>query len=97
MKLIAEGAKPRLRPDTEAGLKGEPLGERFAGHWVQAYYLSRLVAAAGGRLSTEIAENSHRHPGDSAAGLAILAAAIRLLNQRARELASLTSGAAKAL
>jgi len=56
VKLIAEGAKPRLRPDTEAGLKGEPLGERFAGHWVQAYYLSRLVAAAGGRLSTEITE-----------------------------------------
>jgi len=51
VQLVAEGQKARLRPDTEAGLQGAPLGERFAGHWVQAYYLNRLVAAAGGRLT----------------------------------------------
>jgi histidine phosphotransferase ChpT len=53
VSLVAEGAKPMLRPDTEAGLNGSPLGERFAGHWVQAYYLSQLVAAQGGRLATD--------------------------------------------
>jgi len=37
-------------------LKGAPLGERFAGHWVQAYYLSQLVAASGGRLATDVGE-----------------------------------------
>jgi histidine phosphotransferase ChpT len=57
VRLVADGPKPRLRPDTEAGLNGAPLGERFAGHWVQAYYLSRLVAGAGGRISTEIGES----------------------------------------
>jgi histidine phosphotransferase ChpT len=56
VRLVAQGAKPRLRPDTEQGLKGAPLGELFAGHWVQAYYLSQLVAAAGGRLASEIGE-----------------------------------------
>jgi histidine phosphotransferase ChpT len=56
VRLVAEGAKARLRPDTEEGLKGAPLGELFAGHWVQAYYLSQLVAAAGGRLATEIGD-----------------------------------------
>ncbi|HLK24986.1 MAG TPA: histidine phosphotransferase family protein [Caulobacteraceae bacterium] len=56
-RLIAEGAKPRLRPDTEAGLEGAPLEERFAGHWVQAYYLNRLVTAEGGRISTAVEEN----------------------------------------
>jgi histidine phosphotransferase ChpT len=56
VRLVAEGPRPRLRADTEAGLAGLPLGDRFAGHWVQAYYLSRLVAAADGRLSTEVGE-----------------------------------------
>jgi histidine phosphotransferase ChpT len=56
VRLVAEGAKPKLRPDTEAGLAGAPLGELFAGHWVQAYYLSQLVAAANGRLETETGE-----------------------------------------
>ena len=56
VRLLAEGPRARLRPDTEAGLAGLPLGERFAGHWVQAYYLSRLVAAEGGRLTTEVDE-----------------------------------------
>jgi histidine phosphotransferase ChpT len=56
VRLVATGAKAKLRPDTEEGLKGAPLGDRFAGHWVQAYYLSRLVAAVGGRLATEIGE-----------------------------------------
>jgi histidine phosphotransferase ChpT len=57
VRLVAEGAKAKLRPDTEAGLNGAPLGERFAGHWVQAYYLSQLVAADRGRLATEVGES----------------------------------------
>jgi histidine phosphotransferase ChpT len=56
VRLEAKGAKAKLRPDTEEGLKGAPLGERFAGHWVQAYYLSQLVAASGGRLATDVGE-----------------------------------------
>ena len=54
--LNAVGARARLRPEVVAGLRGEPLGEGLGGHWVQAYYLHALVAAAGGRCSAEITE-----------------------------------------
>ncbi len=46
----AAGARARLRPEVIAGLKGEPLSDGLGGHWVQAYYLHALLAAAGGKL-----------------------------------------------
>lgn len=50
--LSAEAVAPRarLKPEVDAGLKGEPLAEGLAGHWVQAYYLHALVQAAGGSV-----------------------------------------------
>lgn len=45
------GARARLRPEVMAGLRGERLTEGMAGHWVQAYYLHALVAAAEGELA----------------------------------------------
>ena len=50
--LAAEASSPRarLKPEVEAGLKGRALDEGLAGHWVQAYYLHALLAAAGGSV-----------------------------------------------
>ena len=54
--LDAVGTRARLRPEVVAGLRGEPLGEGLGGHWVQAYYLHALVAAAGGTCDAVITE-----------------------------------------
>ena len=50
--LAAEATSPRarLKPEVEAGLKGRPLDQGLSGHWVQAYYLHALLAAAGGSV-----------------------------------------------
>jgi histidine phosphotransferase ChpT len=52
----AEGAKVRLRSEVVEGLRGDALGDGLAGHWVQAYYLNRLVSEAGGTLDFSIDE-----------------------------------------
>jgi histidine phosphotransferase ChpT len=52
--LAAQGARARLAPELKAGLAGEPPGEALAGRWVQAYYLSAIVADAGGRIETAV-------------------------------------------
>ena len=49
----AEGGRARLRPEILSGLKGELMGEGLHGHWVQAYYLHRLVTDAGGVVRAE--------------------------------------------
>ena len=54
--MQALGPRARLRPEVVSGLRGEPLNGGLGGHWVQAYYLHALVAAAGGRLDHKIAE-----------------------------------------
>jgi histidine phosphotransferase ChpT len=54
--LEARGPRARLRPEAQAGLKGEPMSEGLSGQWVQPYYLHALVGDAGGALSFEIAE-----------------------------------------
>ncbi len=56
--LAAEATSPRarLKPEVEAGLKGRPLEEGLSGHWVQAYYLHALLAAAGGSVDAAAGE-----------------------------------------
>ncbi len=54
----ATGARARLRPEAQDGLAGLPLGEHLGGHWIQAYYLNRLVEAGGGRIETEAGEET---------------------------------------
>ncbi len=56
VKVEARGARARLRPEAQAGLRGEPMTEGLPGQWVQAYYLHALVADAGGRLESVIGE-----------------------------------------
>ena len=48
--------RARLKPEVQTGLKGEPLTEGLGGQWVQSYYLSTLVQAAGGTLDYEAVE-----------------------------------------
>ncbi len=58
MSAECTGARPRLRPETEAGLKGEPVGEGMLhGQWVQPYYLHSLLLAAGGRVDAQAQED----------------------------------------
>ena len=49
--------RARLKPEVQTGLQGLPLAEGLGGQWVQSYYLSMLIAAAGGRLGYEVAED----------------------------------------
>ena len=56
VKLQARGPRARLRAEALAGLRGEPMSEGLPGQWVQTYYLQALVADAGGRLESTIAE-----------------------------------------
>lgn len=56
VKLEAKGARARLRPEAQQGLKGEPMSEGLPGQWVQAYYLHALVSDAGGRVDSTVGE-----------------------------------------
>ena len=53
----AKGPRVRLRPEVITGLGGQRLTEGLGGQWVQSYYLSTLIAAAGGKLGYEVAED----------------------------------------
>ncbi|HEX8569975.1 MAG TPA: histidine phosphotransferase family protein [Caulobacteraceae bacterium] len=48
--------RARLKPEVQTGLQGLPLSEGLSGQWVQSYYLSTLVEAAGGSLEYEAVE-----------------------------------------
>jgi len=50
IEISAEGPKVKLREEIADGLAGKGLGDGLAGHWVQAYYLHRLVDEAGGTV-----------------------------------------------
>jgi histidine phosphotransferase ChpT len=54
VELVARGPRARLRPEAQAGLRGERATEGLPGQWVQPYYLHALVADAGGRLETRL-------------------------------------------
>jgi histidine phosphotransferase ChpT len=54
--LAAQGARVRLRPEAQEGLRGEPMSEGLPGQWVQPYYLHALVADAGGHMNAHIGD-----------------------------------------
>lgn len=56
--IAAEAVAPRARLKLEVadGLKGRALDDGLAGHWVQAFYLHALLAAAGGGVEATASE-----------------------------------------
>ena len=56
--IVCASGRARLRGEVAEGLRGERLTEGRTGHWVQAYYLRRLIDEAGATLeiSTEEAQ-----------------------------------------
>ena len=57
LRLEAKGPRVRLRPEAQAGLKGQPMTEGLAGQWVQPYYLHALVSDARGVVASEIVDD----------------------------------------
>ncbi len=53
LAVEARGPRARLKPETATGLRGERLTEGLAGQWIQAFWLSQVVADAGGSLELE--------------------------------------------
>lgn len=53
---IKAAGRARLRQEVLDGLDGRRLSEGRTGHWVQAYYLRRLIDEAGGVLEIESEE-----------------------------------------
>lgn len=60
MAVEARGPRARLKPEMVTGLKGERLVEGLAGQWIQAFWLSQVVAEARGTLDLELAEDEVR-------------------------------------
>jgi len=58
LAVKAEGPRARLRPEIAQGLSGQAMTEGLMGHWVQAYYLYRLVEEAGGSVGFNVGETS---------------------------------------
>lgn len=56
LSVRATGARVRLRPEVIDGLNGAPLRDGLSGHWVQAYFLHGLVAAASGTMNVHLGE-----------------------------------------
>ena len=56
MSVEATSPRARLRAETQQGLRGEALSEGLGGYWVQAYYLSALLRAVGGRVDAMVGE-----------------------------------------
>jgi histidine phosphotransferase ChpT len=53
LAVESRGPRARLKPETFTGLKGEQLTDGLAGQWIQAYWLSQVVADAKGTLEVE--------------------------------------------
>lgn len=56
--LEATGPRARLRPEVQAGLRGEGPGDGLHGHWVQARYVHLFITDAGGQLSADVGEET---------------------------------------
>jgi histidine phosphotransferase ChpT len=57
MTVTATGPRARLKAEVSTGLRGEPLTDGLMGQWIQAFWLSEVVRAAGGRLEHETMED----------------------------------------
>ncbi len=53
---VQAAGKARLRQEVLEGLNGQKLSEGRTGHWVQAYYLRKLIDEAGGVLEIQTDE-----------------------------------------
>jgi hypothetical protein len=53
LRLMAQGARARLSPETRRGLEGGEVGEGLAGRWAPARRLRALVARSGGDIDVE--------------------------------------------
>ena len=53
----ARGPRARLKAEMATGLRGERLTEGLAGQWIQAFWLSQVVADARGSLEVETDED----------------------------------------
>ncbi len=53
---VRAAGRARLRQEVLEGLAGQRLSEGRTGHWVQAYFLRRLIDEAGGTLDIETPE-----------------------------------------
>ena len=53
---VQAAGKARLRQEVLEGLAGQRLSEGRTGHWVQAYFLRKLINEAGGALEIETQE-----------------------------------------
>ncbi|HEY2661163.1 MAG TPA: histidine phosphotransferase family protein [Caulobacteraceae bacterium] len=51
--VVQAAGRARLRQEVLEGLAGQRLSEGRTGHWVQAYYLRKLIDEAGGALEIE--------------------------------------------
>ncbi|MDR3507399.1 MAG: histidine phosphotransferase family protein [Caulobacteraceae bacterium] len=56
--VVLASGRARLRSEVLEGLRGDRLSDGRTGHWVQAYYLNRLIDEAGGVLEIETGEAS---------------------------------------
>lgn len=56
LRGVAEGARARLKPEAETGLRGQRLTDGLTGQWIQPYWLWLTARDAGGRLDLEVAE-----------------------------------------
>ena len=56
MRAVSTGLRANLRTEVVEGLDGRALAEGLTGLWIQAYYLSLIIADAGGSIAHESGE-----------------------------------------
>ena len=56
LRGVAEGARARLKPEAETGLRGHRLTDGLTGQWIQPYWLWLTARDAGGRLDLDVEE-----------------------------------------
>ena len=56
LRGVAEGARARLKPEAETGLRGHRLTDGLTGQWIQPYWLWLTARDAGGKLDLEVEE-----------------------------------------
>jgi len=56
LRGTAQGARARLKPEAETGLRGLRLKDGLTGQWIQPYWLWVTARDAGGRLDLQVEE-----------------------------------------